>query len=128
MNEHDILLIRELTVSYEQQFLWYNQLRDLVQKILSRLILSRGDLNELMSGLEKKTKLMQYIENERIRTSDYVAQWQELKMRVAPCTETAELNAVLEKTTNAIKGFLDEEEKLKKYLEGIVRKETAGKQ
>jgi len=125
MNEHDILLIRELTASYEQQLQWYTQLKDMVQKILSRLILSRGDLNELMAGFEKKTKLMECIEKERIRTADAVLQWQEIKIHAAECEETTALNSVLEKTSNAIKGFLDEEEKLKKYLEGIVRKETA---
>lgn len=124
MDENDRILIQELTDSYNQQLVWYRELKALVQKILSRLILSRGDISGLMSGLEKKQKLMERIESERHRTSDLVNKWQDRKMHLQPCQDTAILNDVLQTTSGAIKEFLDEEEKVKKYLESIIRKET----
>lgn len=125
MNEHDMILIQELTASYKKQFVWYIDLRDLVRKILSRLILSRGNMSELMIGLGKKKKLLESIESERSRVNESVLRWQEIKKKIAVCEETTTLNEVLETTSIAIKEFLDEEEKLKRYLEGIVKKETS---
>ena len=124
MNEHDMILIQELTASYKKQSVWYIELRDLVKKILSRLILSRGNMPELLIGLGKKKKLLDHIETERTRTSESVLRWQGIKKNIVVCDETVALNDVLETTGIAIKEFLDEEEKLKKYLEGIVKKET----
>ena len=124
MNEHDMILIQELTASYKKQSVWYIELRDLVKKILSRLILSRGNMPELMIGLGKKKKLLDHIETERMRTSESVLRWQGIKKNIVVCDETVALNDVLDTTGIAIKEFLDEEEKLKKYLEGIVKKET----
>jgi uncharacterized protein YjaZ len=125
MNDNDILIIHELIESYRKQFDWYEQLRVMDQKILSRLILSRGDMHEMMNSFEKKKTLIDNLEKERIRTSDAVQHWQKIKSSFPVCEDTDELNAILEKTTTAIKGFLDEEEKIKKYIEGVVKKETA---
>lgn len=124
MNEHDIILIQTLTLSYQQQLIWYKELRDLVRKMLSRLILSRGNMSELMIGLEKKQKLLETIEAERIRTSVYIAQWQNCKAHIEANDETKMFDDVLQKTGLAIKEFLDEEEMLKKYLEGIIKKDS----
>lgn len=125
MNDNDILIIRELIDSYKKQYNWYEQLRVMDQKILSRLILSRGDMHEMMISFEKKKTLIDNLETERNRTSDAVQYWQKIKSDFPVCEDTDELNAILEKTTNAIKGFLDEEEKIKKYIEGVVKKETS---
>src|SRR5665647_1917216 len=103
MNEHDMILIQELTASYKKQFVWYIDLRDLVQKILSRLILSRGNMSELMIGLGKKKKLLESIESERSRVNESVLRWQEIKKKIAVCEETTTLNEVLETTSIAIK-------------------------
>jgi hypothetical protein len=125
MNDNDILIIRALIDSYRKQYEWYEQLRVMDQKIMSRLILSRGDMHEMMNSFEKKKSLIDNLETERIRTSDAVHYWQKIKSTFSVCEDTDELNAILEKTTNAIKGFLDEEEKIKKYIEGVVKKETS---
>jgi hypothetical protein len=125
MNDNDILIIRELIESYKKQYDWYEQLRVMDQKIMSRLILSRGDMHEMMNSFEKKKSLIENLEVERTRTSEAVQYWQKIKSSFPVCEDTDELNAILEKTTNAIKGFLDEEEKIKKYIEGVVKKETA---
>jgi hypothetical protein len=124
MNEHDIILVQELTQSYQQQFIWYKELRDLVRKILSRLILSRGNMSELLAGLEKKQKLLESIEAERRRTSEYIVQWQNCKAHIETNDEIKIFDDVLQKTGLAIKEFLDEEEMLKRYLEGIIKKDS----
>jgi Tfp pilus tip-associated adhesin PilY1 len=125
MNDNDILIIRELIDSYQKQYGWYEQLRVMDQKIMSRLILSRGDMHEMMNSFEKKKSLIDNLETERTRTSDAVQHWQKIKSTFPVCEDTDELNAILEKTTNAIKGFLDEEEKIKKYIQGVVKKESS---
>jgi hypothetical protein len=124
MNEHDTILIQELTSSYSQQLIWYKELKDVVRKILSRLILSRGNMTELIAGLEKKQRLMECIETERKRILASVQIWQENKFQFTANDEVNFFNDILTKTSDAIKDFLDEEEKLKKYLEGIIKKDT----
>ncbi len=128
MNEHDIILIQELTESYRLQFIWYTELRELVRKILGRLILSRGDMSELLSGLEKKQKILKSIEDERKKSYDSVQNWQIIKSQIEPNATTKVFDELLQNTSVAIKEFLDEEEKLKKYLEGIIKKDTLYKE
>lgn len=109
------------------QLCWYRELGLLVQKILGKLILSRGDISGLVSGLEKKQKILSSIENERNRTSDYVKHWQERKNYVTNENEVQELNLILTDVENAIKAFLNEEDQLKKYIERLVEKDTQDK-
>lgn len=127
MNDNDTILIQELKKSYGMQLGWYRELGLLVQKILGKLILSRGDISGLVSGLEKKQKILSCIENERNRTSDNVKQWQERKMHVTNEDEVQELNSILTDVENAIKAFLNEEDQLKKYIERLVEKDTQDK-
>ncbi len=125
MDENDTILIQELADSFRRQLLWYRELRDLVRKILGRLVLSRGDISGVIAGLEKKKDLLENIQNERSRTSAMVEKWQSRKglMEVG---ETQALDEVLEQTGTAIREFLDEEEQLKKYIESIVNKQDGG--
>jgi hypothetical protein len=128
MNEHDIILIQELTESYRLQLIWYTELRELVRKILSRLILSRGDMTELLTGLEKKQKILKNIDDERKKSFESVQKWQTIKSQIQPNAATKIFDEILQKTSIAIKEFLDEEEKLKRYLEGIIKKDTLCKE
>ncbi|NLG17663.1 MAG: hypothetical protein GX556_10070 [Fibrobacter sp.] len=125
MDENDTILIQELADSFRRQLQWYRELRDLVRKILGRLVLSRGDISGVIAGLEKKKDLLENIQNERSRTSAMVEKWQSRKglMEVG---ETQALDEVLEQTGTAIREFLDEEEQLKKYIESIVNKQDGG--
>lgn len=127
MNDNDTILVQELKKSYSMQLCWYRELGLLVQKILGKLILSRGDISGLVSGLEKKQKILSSIENERNRTSDYVKHWQERKNYVTNENEVQELNLILTDVENAIKAFLNEEDQLKKYIERLVEKDTQDK-
>lgn len=125
INDNDTILIRELTNSYTLQFGWYQELRELVQKTLGKLILSRGDISGVISGLEKKSKLLDTIEAERNRTSEYVKKWHERKKHIE-AKDAEELNSVLMKIETAIKDFLNEEDQLKKYIEHLLNKGNAG--
>ena len=122
LKENDTILIQELTESYRRQLELYCQLRDLVRKILSRMILSRGDISGVISGLEKKKGLLESIESQRRQSASLVEQWQSRKCDLGADPGAENLNAVLEETGLAIREFLDEEEQLKKYLEGIINK------
>ena len=124
MNEHDTILVRDLSETFRRQLVWYQELRDLVGKILSRLVLSRGDVSGVISGLEKKKVLLEAIESERNRNSGLIAQWQERKGSIEKNGSVQELEMVLEQTSGAICEFLDEEEQLKKYIESILQKDT----
>jgi len=126
MDDNDTILIRELKNSYVMQLDWYRELGMVVQKILGKLILSRGDISGLVSGLEKKQKILAFIENERNRVSDYVKQWQERKKCVANEDEVQELNLLLTDVEKAIKAFLNEEDQLKKYIERLLEKDSQG--
>ena len=72
MDENDTILIQDLTDSFSRQLQWYRQLRDLVRKILGRLVLSRGDTSGVITGFEHKKALLDKIEDERNRSADLV--------------------------------------------------------
>jgi hypothetical protein len=124
MDENDILLILQLKETFSSQLSWYRDLRDLVRKILSRLVLSRGDVSGVISGLEKKKKLLETIEAERNRTADIVMQWQQRKSNLKSDQSVEDLNVILDQMGTVIREFLDEEEQLKNYLQSIIRKES----
>jgi len=68
-------------------------------------------------SLRKKQQLIEIIGNERDRVTEQVAQWQRRKGQIARCPETELFDEVLQKVTDAIQEFLDDEAQLRKYLE-----------
>ncbi|NLE01174.1 MAG: hypothetical protein GX640_15000 [Fibrobacter sp.] len=123
MDSNDTILIQDLTEMFNSQLFRYRELRDLVRKALGRLVLSRGDMAAVMAGLEKKKKILELIEQERIQYAGLISRYQERKafFKDEPLVDT--LNTVLDNTGTAIREFLDEEEQLKKYIEGILKME-----
>jgi hypothetical protein len=121
----DAKLISELVASYERQFALYEQLAEVVQKTLSQVILTRGDVSGLMGNFAQKEKLLNGILQERTNAQPFVTLWQERKATVPKDGRTARLDALLEKTQSIIRKFLDSEEQLKKYLEHVVKKGSA---
>ena len=121
MNQNDTILIQDLTETYTRQLTLYKELKEAVQKLLSRLVLSRGDLSILSGGFEKKNSLLEKIAREREQNTSIIEKWQERKKNI-PADEVAGFNEILDRTQAAIRSFLDEEDKLKKYLERIMRK------
>ncbi|MBN1129365.1 MAG: hypothetical protein JXA71_10280 [Chitinispirillaceae bacterium] len=125
MNENDTLIIRELKDSYDQQLRYYRALTDTVRNIMGRLVLSRGDFGSVTTGLTEKRRLLTCIEEERTRTAGHVRFWQERKEQFSGTAVAQEFDGVLRETENNIRDFLDAEEQLKHYIEGILRKATS---
>lgn len=121
----DTTLISELVASYKRQLSLYEELASVVQKTLSQVILTRGDVSGLMGNFAQKQKLLDGILKERANAQPLVTQWQERKAAIPPDGRTARLDALLQKTQSVIRGFLDAEEQLKKYLEHVVKKGSA---
>jgi hypothetical protein len=118
----DSTLVSFLSESYDQQLGWYEELSDLCQKTLSRLILSRGNVAVVMDNFNRKQKILDLIVEERNRISGPVLLWQERKKSVTVSEEASDLDALFARTASAIKKFLDNEEQLKTYLENVTHK------
>lgn len=125
MQANDKILIQQLTAVLNSQLKHYREMRDLVSKVLSRVILSRGDLNGVIVCLEKKKELLDVIESERQKSSDLFIQWQNRKDIIRDDPAIAEMNSVLDQTEITIREFLDEEEQLKRYIEKSISKESS---
>ena len=67
MNIDDTSLVRELTESFSSQVNTYCELKALVQKMMGKLILSRGDFTGLMGSMEQKKRLLDSIEHNQGR-------------------------------------------------------------
>jgi hypothetical protein len=90
---------------------------------MSKLILARGDAGVLMSGVDKKVKLIDRINAERNSISEHISFWQEYRQKLPPSDRSAAaLNEILTRTEDVIKAFLAEEEKLKQYVEKMYKK------
>jgi hypothetical protein len=122
MQKNDAAAIRELCDSYRIQLGFYNALDETVQRILSKLILSRGDLSALKTDFAEKKRFLEQIEVERHKTEEQVKMWQKTKSLHGETTEALELDGILRETENTIRKFLDGEEQLKRHLERILQK------
>jgi hypothetical protein len=122
MENGDSLLVKELTDTFTCQMQMYRELKVLVQKMIGKLVISRGDMSGLLSSMEQKQKIIESIESERSRHSDAIMQWQLKKNNVTMSPEVGVLEKVLESTGCAIRDFIDQEEQLRNYLEKCIRK------
>jgi len=113
----DSQLIQHLSQSLERQLHFYCQLNDLTQKILSRLILSRGDLTGIPQDFEKKQQFLAEIEKERQASHSITELWQQRKESIPKNESSMALDALLDKVQREIKRFLDNEGQLEKYLQ-----------
>jgi hypothetical protein len=116
------MLVRELRDSYRRQLAFYGALGETGRKILSRLVLSRGDFSGVKADFAEKQRLLECIEAERFKTNGQVKEWQERKAFVAGFEEARELDGVLREIEGSIRKFLDGEEQLKRYLERAMQK------
>jgi hypothetical protein len=117
MSDNDTMLIRELSGSYRLQRDCYTALGVMVDRILGRLVLSRGDLSGVKDEFAEKRRLLERIERERARTTGHSTEWQERKAKCAGRREAQELDAILRETEAAIRKFLEGETQLERYLE-----------
>jgi hypothetical protein len=122
MNDNDTLVIRSLKDSYRRQLLYYKALGDIVRKIMTRLVLSRGDFGLIKVELAEKQRLLGCIEGERAKTAPQLQRWREYKQRMESDADAREFDEILREIETIIRDFLDGEDQLKKYIEGIIRK------
>lgn len=115
-------LIATLAASYRRQLEMYRTLTALVQKTLSQVVLSRGDVSGVMDSFTRKQELIDAIVKERENVGDCVVLWQERKAGLKQSTQSQELDELLKATQLVIKEFLEYEEQLKKYLEHVTKK------
>ena len=115
-------LIERLINSFTKQYSWYKDLGAIGQKILSRLVLTRGDITGIMPFFEKKKTILKDIDDERIMMSDNIQLWQQRKALIGDNPEVKKLTAVFENMEKAIKDFLDAEDQLRRYLEKEMKK------
>ena len=83
VNEHDTILIQELTDSYRGQLVRYCGLRDVTRQLMGKLVLTRGNFSQVTETLRKKQRLLEDIETERTRVARQVIEWQQRKARAA---------------------------------------------
>lgn len=119
-----LLPVADLIRSYTRQTELYRKLYECVQTVYSRLVLSRGNLQNVMGILEDKQRLMQHISEERARIQESSDVWLREKDAAAKTPETERLNEILAGTENAIRDFLGIEQQLELYLQRLVEKEN----
>jgi len=121
----DIELLDGLLAVYRDLSGWYGELRELSEKILGRLVLSRGDLSGIVPMLKHKQELLAAIERRRGETAGLETLWQERKQLITD-RRAARFNLLLEETSAQMKRFIDTEEQVKRRLEHIMNRESAG--
>ena len=126
MNEHDTMVIRRLTGSYRRQIGWYSTLCGVVEKILGRLILSRGDFSGVKADFDEKKRLLDRIEQERAETIREVESWKTRKGALLNEPEACDFDRVLRNTEEAIGRFLETEGQLKRYIEQRMPRHSPG--
>jgi hypothetical protein len=126
MNEHDTMVIRRLTCSYRRQIDWYDTLCGVVEKILGRLILSRGDFSGVKVCFDEKKRLLDLIEQERSETIREVETWRIRKGALLGEPEACDFDQVLRHTEEAIGRFLETEGQLKRCIEQRMLESSPG--
>jgi hypothetical protein len=121
----DTTLISALQASYKRQLSQYRSLASLVQKTLSQVVLTRGDMSGLVANFAQKKAILESILKERAEAEPLVLLWQERKAAIPKTAQTAQLDSLLSNTQSVIREFLEGEEQLKKYLEHVVKRGKA---
>lgn len=120
VTDNDTILIQTLTDSYQRQLDLYSELRDIVRQLLSKLVLSRGDLSPVAGSFQRKKELIEAVDSERKTVSEFIVRWQERKKAIERTPESERFESILQKVTDTIREFLDDEEQLRIYIEGVI--------
>ncbi|MDG5814818.1 hypothetical protein QA601_07010 [Chitinispirillales bacterium ANBcel5] len=87
-------------------------------------MLSRGDLSVIIEGIENKSKLLEKVQGQRNSVESDIIQWQKRKTAIKTNNLVSELENVLENMEMVIKEFLEDEQKLKMYMEKLYGTQT----
>jgi hypothetical protein len=118
-------LVDELEASFRTQIAWYEKLKAIVEKILSQVILSRGDMSAVKNLLTQKRDCLEAITRERERVRESTREWIALKASIPHTAAVMRLETVLADTERVIREFLETESQLQKCLEHMMRKSPA---
>jgi hypothetical protein len=118
----DSTCIRLLSASFSKQLQWYEELSRIVQRTLSQLVLSRGDVRSVMASVLEKRKIVDMIAREREKIRETANFYRQRKDQIQSSLLKNDLDRLLAKSESAIKEFLDAEDQLKRYLEFIMVK------
>lgn len=117
----DKTVVESLIESCSRQLAHYRELDAVTQKVLSRVVLSRGDVSGVTGGLDRKQKILEEITAERTVSQDAAMQWQARKGAIPPGPRTDVLNTILDDMQRAITAVLEKEDQLRKYFERAIR-------
>ena len=118
----DLLRIEQLASSCDRQADLYGKLRQLVQTILGKLTLSRGDVSGVMKLFTEKQGLLDAVMLEKDAGANLVTWWQENKSRLGTLPESHRMTTAIDRIEGAIKAFLAAEEQLERYLKHLTGK------
>jgi hypothetical protein len=118
----DSCCVAQLTASFTRQIQWYRELSRIVQKTLSQLVLSRGDVTPVIASVAQKNLIIDKIAEEREAIREASDFFRRRKSQMKPSPEKADLDRLLVSSESVIKEFLDGEDQLKRYLEFIMGK------
>lgn len=110
-------LITRLCSSFQRQLVVYGMLNVVARRIMSQLVLSRGNMNGVAAAFEEKQQLLSEIQHEREDADPLIREWQERKGALRGTVQADELDIVLDTVQRAVKEFLDGEEQLHTWLE-----------
>lgn len=113
-------IVDQLTRSYTRQLARYKELQLIVQKIVGRIALTRGDISQVMELFTQKQKLLASIEQDRESIKTHGEIWQHQKESIRRTTDTGQLEAILAEVESAIKAFLETEDQVKTCLEHVM--------
>ena len=111
-----------LSASFSKQLIWYEELSRIVQKTLSQLLLSRGDVTSVMASVLEKRRIVDMIAEEREKIKETADLYKQRKDHMESSLSKNDLDCLLAKSESVIKEFLEGEEQLKRYLEFIMEK------
>lgn len=115
-------IMEELIQSFSQQCALYTALIDISQKILGTLTLNRGDFSRVINLFEEKQKILDNITYEREKSGANIAFWEKNKTTLSQTALTSRFNAILGKTEDAIREYLDIETQVQTYISFISKK------
>ena len=113
----DTTLIKSLIRSYEYQDRLYQELTLLVQKILGKVTLSRGDMVGVVNLFDEKNVLLDKIGKERDLIADEVSSWQQRKESLKNHENFNQLDQVLISIEKTISSFMNIEDQLRLFME-----------
>ena len=118
----DDTLVGEVAAFSGDQLRSYGELRDMTRRILSRVVLSHGDISGVLDVFKRKQALLHEISARRAKAKETIELWQRRKATVRETRDTRELETTLQAMESTIKEFLDSEEQLQRYLEHAANK------